>query len=110
VTSVLPAQCLACTRLRPAPTMPGLPRATPPVVTCDAYPSGIPVEIQRGGDHRQARGDEADGMVFELDADGEDAFEWWRRTFGLTDAERAQQRMTMDTPVVFTRPPDASVQ
>jgi hypothetical protein len=69
-----PTICLACKHLRTI-TEPGEPPVTP---TCNAYPNGIPGEIIREqGDHREPRGDEADGIVFEM-AEGDDfMFEAW---------------------------------
>jgi hypothetical protein len=61
MTTQMPAQCFACARLRPSAT----PTGPPAAVTCDAYPDGIPVEISRSAsDHRRARGDERNGLVF----------------------------------------------
>lgn len=81
MTTVLPAQCFACTRLRPSSA-----NGTPTVSTCDAYPDEIPFAIAAGGDHRRARGDERDGRTFKQ-ADSDDArnaFSWWERVFTVS--------------------------
>lgn len=64
-----PMICNACTRLTvpPAARTGGL---TPP--RCTAYPDGIPTDIVAGADHRTARGDEQDGLIFDQ-ADGDHA-------------------------------------
>lgn len=84
MSEYLAAQCWACTRrLTPARI------CDPGVATCSAYPDGIPVEIlgPELADHRQPRGDERDGLTFEL-ADGPeaaDALDDWQRVRSLLD-------------------------
>lgn len=50
---------------------------------CAAYPSGIPLEVLDGADHRTARGDEVDGITFDqADTDeARNAFGWWEKVF-----------------------------
>lgn len=63
MTSQLPALCLSCAHR--APTADAL--GSPTVVRCAAYPA-IPFDIGGlGGDHRQARGDEAGGVTYRMD-------------------------------------------
>lgn len=78
MTSMLPAQCLACIRRHPTADP---ATHTPTVIRCTAYPGGIPEDIADGADHRQPRGDEVDGLVFEMAADPVAAryFESWER-------------------------------
>lgn len=77
MTSIAPAQCLACTRLDRT-------GAVSVAGSCTAYPRGIPVEIAvYGQDHRRPRGDEDQGLVFDqIDSTaGRAAWSWWRQTF-----------------------------
>jgi hypothetical protein len=79
MTTMSPVQCLACVRLAGTVDPDTGVRS---VVRCTAYPAGIPAEIgMYGGDHRTARGDEVDGLIF-LRAPGseaDDAWAWWQR-------------------------------
>lgn len=81
MTTVVPAQCFACTRLH-SDQDPNT--GTPLVKMCAAFPDGIPFEIAIGADHREARGDERGGMLFhQSDAPAaREAFASWKRTFG----------------------------
>lgn len=81
MTTVLPAQCFACKRLRPSSA-----GGTATVSTCDAYPDEIPFAIAAGADHREARGDERDGLTFEQAAsdDARNAFRWWEKVFTVS--------------------------
>lgn len=100
MTSVPPAQCLSCTHLHKTAPTPGIPASLPPVVSCDAYPQRIPIDIAAyGADHREKRGDEVDGITHELDPARRHLFQAWQRTFAPTDAELAQRRITMSDPV-----------
>lgn len=112
MTSRPPVLCLSCTRLRHDPPEPQIPGSLPRVVACQAFPAGIPRAIALyGADHRTALGDEVDGLIYEQ-APGEAAaalFESWRRTFAPSAQELAARRIVMDSPVTFTRPPDAAV-
>lgn len=80
MTSMFPAQCLACTRLRDSrDPMTGATTAS----TCDAFPSGIPREMLHGGDHRAALPGDS-GLRFQM-ADGPvaaAAFSAWQRFAG----------------------------
>lgn len=80
MTTFVPAQCFACTRLhRDNSTVAGLQM----VVSCDAYPGQIPDDIRTfGDDHRTARGDEFGGLVFNLGVDADAAFAEWERFAG----------------------------
>lgn len=83
MTTVLPAQCFACRWLRYTPD----PNTMTAVVSvCKAYPDGVPDDFVMGADHRQARGDEQNGLKFEQ-IDDERAhrdFDFWLSTFGNT--------------------------
>jgi 2'-5' RNA ligase superfamily protein len=83
MTTFVPAQCYACTRLhRDNSTMAGLQM----VVSCDAYPGQVPDDIRTfGDDHRTARGDEFGGLVFDPDPEREEAFGEWARFAGVTE-------------------------
>lgn len=83
MTTFVPAQCYACTRLhRDNSTVAGLQM----VVSCDAYPGQIPDDIRTfGDDHRTARGDEFGGLVFEPDPERAEAFNDWARFAGVTE-------------------------
>lgn len=83
MTTFVPAQCFACTRLhRDNSTVAGLQM----VVSCDAYPGQVPDDIRTfGDDHRTARGDEFGGLVFDPDPGREEAFGEWARFAGVTD-------------------------
>lgn len=78
MTGQLPAQCFACERLHPTESPTGAITA----VRCDAYPASIPAEISlHCADHREPRGDERDGLVFDR-APGpvaDWAWMWWER-------------------------------
>lgn len=69
----VPVLCAACARVTGANS-------------CQAFPDRIPRAISLGGDdHRRARGDEVDGLVFEQ-ADTDEARRWfagWERLFAL---------------------------
>lgn len=83
MTTFVPAQCYACTRLhRDNSTVGGLLM----VVSCDAYPGQIPDDIRTfGDDHRQARGDEFGGLTFDSDPERTEAFDEWARFAGVTE-------------------------
>jgi hypothetical protein len=44
--------------------------------TCTAYPDGIPVDINRGGDHREPRSDD-NGLQYTLRPNYEDELQMW---------------------------------
>jgi hypothetical protein len=91
MTSVLPVQCFACAHLDRSAADPG-GAAVPS--RCVAYPTGIPDEIAMyGADHRVARGDETNGVVFAQapSDDARDAFGWWQHTFGNAQPVKAKQ-------------------
>lgn len=81
MTSILPSQCLACSR-RERTADPST--STQMAARCTAFPAGIPRDIADGADHRQPRGDEQGGLVFDQadDAEARDAFASWQRIFG----------------------------
>lgn len=79
MTSVLPMQCFACTRLHAShdPDT-GTQRAG----TCQAFPGGIPRVMALGGDHRRPLPD--DGGLRFVQAEGQQAataFTFWQHTF-----------------------------
>lgn len=61
MTSQLPTLCLSCRHLDPSRDDLGARR----VLTCRAYPTGIPTDIRRAGDHHAPRGDEQDGLRYD---------------------------------------------
>lgn len=70
MTSVIPIQCLACTRLKKRSAK------------CDAFPDGIPVGILSGDDHREPiDGDHGKQFLQRNDAQGREAFRLWQRVF-----------------------------
>lgn len=100
MSSAAPVQCLSCKHLDATAPTAGVPTGYPKVVTCAAFPQRIPADIAaHGADHRQPRGDEANGITHELDPAKKRLFESWRKTFAPTDAERAARRLTMSEPV-----------
>lgn len=82
MTTFVPAQCFACTRLhRDNSTVAGLQM----VVSCDAYPGQVPDDIRTfGDDHRTARGDEFGGLTFNPDPERDLAFGEWARFAGMS--------------------------
>lgn len=77
MSSVLPAQCFACTRWHDRRT----PTDAPIAVTCDAFPAGIPRAMQLGGDHRSPLPDDNGLQFVQADSDrARLAFEIWQRT------------------------------
>lgn len=83
MTTFVPAQCFACTRLhRDNSTVAGLQM----VVSCDAYPGQVPDDIRTfGDDHRQARGDEFGGLLFDPDPERAETFNEWATFAGVTE-------------------------
>ncbi len=75
MTSQLPALCWSCERLLPDASS-GLD--TPLIARCRAFPTGIPQDIAWGAEHRQPRGGEVDGLVYEQASGGAAMFETWR--------------------------------
>jgi len=71
MTSIVPIQCLACTRLRKKEG------------ACTAFPDGIPKEILAGADHRKPfPGDHGKQFLQRNDEKGHQAFEDWKLVFG----------------------------
>jgi hypothetical protein len=81
VTTVLPAQCFACTRLRSRRSPSGGPLAS----ICGAFPAGIPEVMQRGGDHRQPLPGDSGLQFVQADTDrARAAFDVWQRFAAAT--------------------------
>jgi len=78
MTTLLPVQCFACSRLDRSTAAFG--QLVPE--RCAAYPARIPADVRTfGDDHRQVRGDEQGGLTFEQ-ADTDEArlaFTQWQR-------------------------------
>jgi len=71
LTSIIPIQCLACSRLQRTKS------------TCDAFPDGIPTSILSGADHRvSVPGDGGKLFLLRNDAKGKRAFADWQLVFG----------------------------
>jgi hypothetical protein len=63
------------------------------VVTCSAFPAGIPDDIAlHADDHREARGDEVDGLIFEQAPGREMWFQAWSAFRAALDENSAPTR------------------
>lgn len=84
MTTLLPVQCYACTRLNRADGTEGFSEL-PPVRSCQAF-ERIPKAIRMGADHRIPV--EGEQLLFEqLDSEqAREHFDWWREVFAQNQA------------------------
>lgn len=109
MTTILPVQCLSCSRLDRSTTAAGSTTAVP--FRCTAYPDQIPRDLAMlGADHRIARGDEAAGLTFNLAVGSQATFDIWRRTFGGSDVSSTQRSYSQENGATYTAPASSAPQ